>query len=180
MADFDKALPFTLKSEGGYSNNPDDTGKMTFAGISRVNNPNWSGWATIDQYKAANDLHNIDSLLQNETLMQNVSTYYKANYWDVNRLSDINDQQIAAACFDTGVNMGIGRAAKFLQMAANVTPDGIIGNQTIVAVNSLSPQLVSSNFNTLRKNKYLSIIAANPSQEQFKASWFSRILPYQS
>ena len=180
MATFTEALPFTLKSEGGYSNALADSGGQTFAGISRNNNPNWPGWATIDAYIQENGLHNINGLLHNDLLMQSVANYYKVNYWDVNRLSDINDQQLAAACFDTGVNMGTGRAAKFLQFSANVPTDGVIGNKTITAVNCGDPETIYNSFCTLRRAKYEAIIADDPAQEQFKASWFSRILPYQA
>lgn len=179
MANFDLAIPLTLHYEGGYSNAKQDSGGQTFAGISRVNNPKWQGWAIIDAYIINHGLSNISTDLLNDIqLMTMVKAYYKANYWNVNRLSDINDQQLAFNVFDTGVNMGTGRAAKFLQQAANVTIDGNIGNKTIAAINNGNAITIYNVFNTLRKGKYDAIIADNPFQSVFRASWYSRIKPY--
>lgn len=185
MSDFNTALRITLHYEGGYSNNKADSGGMTIAGISRNNNPNAKIWAFVDAYIAQHGLAHISAdLFGSPDFMALVGDFYKANYWDVNRLSDIKDQQLANVVFDFGVNSGTGRSARFLQQAVNMTTtktiavDGAIGNGTIAAVNSLPAQLLYSNFNKLREDKYNAIIAANPSQAQFKDSWFSRIKDY--
>ncbi len=49
--DFQKALAHTLEFEGGYANDPADSGGETFRGISRRNWPQWEGWPLIDQAK---------------------------------------------------------------------------------------------------------------------------------
>ena len=43
MANFDEAFALTMKSEGGYANNPNDTGGETYKGVSRKNHPKWNG-----------------------------------------------------------------------------------------------------------------------------------------
>ena len=51
MADFIPAKTITGGLEGLYSYDPNDPGGETWCGVSRVNNPNWSGWAIIDAHK---------------------------------------------------------------------------------------------------------------------------------
>ena len=46
-----KALEYTGQNEGGYVNNIADKGQETFNGLSRVYNPDWEGWAKVDEAK---------------------------------------------------------------------------------------------------------------------------------
>jgi len=48
MANFETALMSTLKREGGFVNDPADSGGMTYRGISRKSNKRWVGWPIID------------------------------------------------------------------------------------------------------------------------------------
>ena len=71
--------------------------------------------------------------------------YYKSCYWDLLQGDVIPDQMIADELFDTGVNMGISRAVKYLQTGLNVLNrngslyadiviDGMLGPKTITAM----------------------------------------------
>lgn len=188
MADFNLAIRYTLHFEGGYSNSKADSGGETFAGISRVYNPHWAGWKTVDAYKETKGISHISAdLLSDIDFMNEIKAFYEANYWDVNRLSEIKDQQLAANVFDTGVNMGTGTAMRFLQQAANNTSsrsqlavDGKVGNKTLNAVNSLPVPLLYENYNKLRRARYEAIVAVKPSQSVFMASWLGRIKPYKT
>lgn len=183
MADFDIAFKHTARNEGGYANSPNDKGGETMYGISRKNWPNWKGWTLIDSIKrqfgstaAIINMHAGSS----EIIQGLVKEFYKANFWHPLNLSSINDQRVATNVYDFAVNSGVTTSAKRLQRAANVGDDGIIGNKTIIAVNSLPAKQVYDSFNQLRKAYYDNIIANNPSQAVFKKSWYSRIIPYQN
>ena len=178
MADFSISYKLTMAIEGGYANNPADTGGETFNGVARNANPHWSGWATIDAIKATHPANLNAALNADANLLAEIMQFYQVNYWNVNQTGSINDQQIANQVFDTSVNMGTGRGAQFLQQAAGVTVDRQIGPATLAAVNSANPETLYNQFIALRKQYYLNIIAANPSQAQFKNSWFSRLWPY--
>jgi len=186
MAQFLNAFLITMQYEGGYANAKADSGGETIFGISRNNNPDWKGWALVDAYKAKNGLNGIVAAMTSDADFQKmVQKLYTVNYWNINRCGDIYDQQLANVIFDTGVNMGTGRAARFLQQAFNdfapgktITVDGIIGDKTIAAVNQADPVSIYSNYQTLRKLKYGAIVAKNPSQHQFYSSWMSRLKPY--
>lgn len=188
MADFNIAFKHTAKNEGLYANNPDDRGKETYSGIARNYWGAWKGWAQIDTIKKnfGTDAKTINTHAgSNPVLQAQVQEFYKANFWYPNNLQLLSDQQLANNVYDFGVNAGIGASGKRLQMAANtlgcnLAIDGQVGNKTIADVNKLDANAVYNAFNTERKKYYDNIIAKNPSQKQFRNSWYSRITPYQN
>lgn len=180
MAKFEIAEAITGRNEGGYANNPADTGGETYAGIARKHWPNWRGWGIIDQIKnsygtAAATINRQAQLNPSLTIM--ISEFYKKNFWDVNRLDDFYDQQIANTVYDFGVNSGTGRAAKYLQSAVGVTQDGKIGPKTIAEVNRLDSSVIYGKYNAARETFYKSIAIGN--QAQFLKSWLRRLKKYQ-
>jgi len=90
--DFDKALKFVLKWEGGYNNDPRDPGGETKYGISKRSYPE------LDISKL--------------TLKQAKEIYYQ-NYW-LKCGCDELPYPFNIVVFDTAVNMGRHRAMEFL------------------------------------------------------------------
>lgn len=185
MADFKTAYKITMAHEGGYANNPNDTGGETWKGVARKKHPYWAGWTIVDQWKIKAGFP--DSLAHAPGLQELVWQFYKKEFWDGLALDLINDQRIANELFDTAVNMGQGIAAIFLQRALNVSNrkghdypdlkvDGAIGSKTIAAVNGHPrPAQLFKLLNTLQGARYISICEANPSQEIFLTSWMNRV-----
>lgn len=91
--------------EGGYVNDPDDSGGETKYGITEA-------VARLYGY----DGPMID--LPRETAFD----IYTDKYWDILKADDLVklSESIAEEVVDTGVNMGVGRAAVFLQRSLNV------------------------------------------------------------
>lgn len=101
---FKKALAFVLKWEGGYVNNPNDKGGATNKGITQYTYNSW----LVSQGKPRKDVKFITQ--------QEVEEIYYKNYWlkaNCNNMSKI----FAVICFDTAVNMGVGRVTEFLKIA---------------------------------------------------------------
>jgi lysozyme family protein len=92
-SNFDRALEFVLKWEGGYSNDPHDPGGETKYGINKASHPN------------------VD--IKNLTLEQ-AAVIYKNEYWDTCNCDDLK-WPLDIIVFDTAVNMGQKRAMIFLQ-----------------------------------------------------------------
>ena len=92
MNDFEKALKFVLKWEGGYSNDPRDPGGETKYGISKRSYPE------LDISKL--------------TLKQAEEIYYQ-NYWLKTGCDEL-PYPFNIVVFDTAVNMGRRRALEFL------------------------------------------------------------------
>jgi len=186
MADFTKAFNLTLGHEGGYANDSVDKGGETYKGVARVANPTWGGWKVIDNLKK--DKNNFPKNLDADSSLQShVKQIYKQKYWDVNKLDNVVNQEIANEAFDTGVNMGIKIGAKFIQEALNLLNknqqtykdllvDGAIGNITLGILNSHSrPKAVLKAMNILQGMRYIDICKSNPSQERFFAGWLNRV-----
>ena len=186
MGNFKEAYAKTMGHEGGYVNDPTDAGGETYKGISRVYNPSWSGWGIIDELK--NDGGFPEPSLGNDTdLHEAVESFYKDKYWDVNRLDEF-PQVIAEEMFDTGVNMGIGRAARFLQISLNyMNRNGSLFNELIVdgkigpaSLRALSlcikdADVLLSMLNTLQGRHYMNYMDKNPSQKKYARGWFRRV-----
>lgn len=193
MSLFKIAESITGRNEGGYANNKADKGGETFAGIARKFWPNWLGWRFIDQFKADYTKAKTKLTLAQwvnasaksvPQLLELISTFYKSNFWDINKLDLINDQQLANTIYDFSVNSGEERAADFMQTACNkigklkLSVDGDFGNKTIAAINSLSAPVLHAEYNAMRKEFYLSI--AHGDQKQFLSSWLSRLKSYKA
>jgi len=187
MADFSVAYEKTMGHEGGYVNDPDDAGGETYKGISRVYNPSWSGWAIIDIAKGEPNFP--DSLESNMELQESVGLFYKDKYWDVNRLDeDTFAQSVGEEMFDTGVNMGVSRAGKFLQKSLNylnrngdlydeLVVDGKIGPASLDALAKCANDetVLMSMLNTLQGQHYMNYMDDSPSQKKYARGWFKRV-----
>lgn len=126
MAKFDEEFEKVILAEGGYVDDPDDAGGETYLGISRKNNPDWSGWKEIDNIKKKYGIKGITSRLKkNESITNSAKLLYKMRYWDVIELDDIPSQGIAHQLFDTAVNMGVTSAIRIAQNCCNMTVTGV-------------------------------------------------------
>lgn len=187
MADFIKAYEKTMGHEGGYVFDPDDAGGETYKGIARQYNSGWKGWDIIDYHKNDSDFPQcLDEIvgLQNE-----VHEFYKFKYWAVNKLTDFSSQAVAEEMFDTGVNMGTGRAAKFLQeslnylnrngsLFADLVVDGKIGPASLNALNLVLPQdenVLLTMLNVCQGRHYMEYMTKSPSQKKYARGWFRRV-----
>lgn len=189
MADFLTAFKHTMTAEGGYANNPRDNGGETYKGIARKFNPGWRGWVKVDVAKRlTQSVAQLNELLgSDEALQADVQDFYKKNYWDVNRLDEVRNQAISCELFDTGVNMGVGVAARFLQEALNlsnrngqlyadIAVDGKIGSATLATLNKHpNPTQLYKLLNIMQGERYLDILRKAPAQEVFATTWLNRV-----
>jgi len=181
MANFNKAFDITMGHEGGYNNDPDDVGGETYRGIARNYHPHWSGWNIIDDTKPHIDHVQLDP---------HVREFYETKFWDVNLLDNFDSQDIANEMFDTGVNMGSGRAARFLQECLNylnrderwfkdLVVDGNIGNASLFALNKVldngDEEILLIMLNVCQGRHYMEYMRKSPTQEKYARGWFSRV-----
>lgn len=111
MADFLIAYKITSANEGGYVNDPHDSGGETYAGITRKNFPHWPGWIFIDNHKPIK----YNTIFPELELL--VEAFYKIEFWHPINGDNITDQEIANDAYDMAVNAGIGAALKMLKQA---------------------------------------------------------------
>ena len=185
---FEKALKHLLAFEGGYANDPADSGGETFRGISRRNWPKWPGWPLIDRAKAGGTktAKLINATFAGDQEMERlVADFYRQNFWKPFERFGL-PERLTAKLFDTAVNMGAGRAAKLLQTAVNslgsvvkLAVDGAIGPRTLDALGLIldaptGESRVLTAYAEAQAGHYRAIVANKPSQGKFLTGWLQR------
>lgn len=165
----------TAKWEGGFDDDPDDSGGATNYGVSTV--------FLSDLYKssAARDFLasiGICGSITRETIKNLTKAQAKAifryNFWEKQKSYMLPDP-VAAVYFDTSVNCGTFQASKLLQKAVNATPDGVIGPKTMAAVESKGALAAAHAFLSIRRHFYSDLAARKPSQKKFLKGWHNRV-----
>lgn len=141
MGIFEDALEHTLEMEGGYSHDPKDPGGETYRGISRRYHPDWPGWRLVDSEKPLR----WNQTCHNPTVEFLAREFYQREFWEPVRRWGLPDRT-TMKLFDTGVNVGISQAVRFLQRAAGATVDGRMGPQTKGAVMGMDEQALLERF----------------------------------
>ncbi len=189
---FLSAFTKTMEFEGGYSFDALDPGGETYMGISRVYWPDWPGWELIDQLNAA------DKRVENLPVLEAmVRRFYRQQYWNRFHGDAVADivPEVAEEVFDTGVNLGVHRAVKFLQQALNllnlnetifpdIIEDGILGQVTLRTMQlymerrppdrETKIRMLLGVMNTLQGMHYIEQMRRYPEKERFRG-WFMRV-----
>ena len=161
-AAFKTSLPFILRWEGGYVNNPADPGGATNKGVTQSVYANWR----TRQGLAHQDVRYIDSA--------EVQAIYEAEYWMPARC-DALKRQLDLVQFDTAVNMGVGRAIRYLQIALGCTVDGAFGAQTASAAAGCDPGTALKAYCDARENYYRRLAQQRPNMAVFLKGWLNRL-----
>ena len=125
---FRAALAQVLRHEGGYVNDPRDPGGETRYGISKRSYP-------------AEDIKNLT--------LARAGEIYRRDFWDRCRCDEM-PPAIRMHLFDAAVNSGPVRAIRWLQEAARVERDGVIGPITIREAWAADPVALVARYNGLR------------------------------
>jgi lysozyme family protein len=126
MSAFEQALAVVLNNEGGQSSDPADPG-------------NWTGGA-VGQGECRGTKFGISASAYPTTDVAaltpaTVGDIYRRDYWD-KIAGDALPPPLALLMFDAAVNNGVERAIRWLQTAAGVAVDGVIGPGTLAAIKS--------------------------------------------
>lgn len=170
----DDVITEIIKIEGGYVNDPYDSGGETKYGITEsvARTAGYAGPMIDLPYDLAFQI-------------------YAARYWAPIRGDSIEmvDEYIAREVADTAVNMGVHRAATFLQRSLNVlnnratlwadlTVDGQIGGKTIASLQLCHDKradgmsVLLTMLNCLQGAKYVELAEAREKDEKFIYGWF--------
>ncbi len=131
---FDACLDFVRTAEGGYSDDPKDTGNWlpdekgedTLIGSCYgVSAPLLAAWMKPAKV-TAEDMKNLD--------LGTFDAIARSRFWNPLSCSAL-PAGIDLMVFDFGWNCGVGTSAHLLQRMAGTTPDGQIGNRTLEALN---------------------------------------------
>lgn len=158
MSEFSKAFEFLLPHEGGYTV---DSGGPTKFGISQKTYPQMS----------TEEIRNL-TIAEAEAI-------YRRDFWEPNRYGAIDSQPLASKIFDLAVNMGPGTANKLLQGAVklcgvSVACDGVIGPETLQAVNDAPELMLMRNLVALAVARYRQLADDNDNLKQYLEGWIKR------
>lgn len=170
-ADFNKALDFVLANEGGFSNDPEDSGGATNFGITHAELSLWVGHNT-----SVDDVKNMTKDV--------AKAIYAKNYWNPLNLDQIESTRVATVIFDQGVNGGLMKAGEWAQICCNVIDqanlevDGQIGPKTADALNRVYTVQFIQTFSALSWAYYIRRVVEAPSQKVFLNGWIARAKRY--
>lgn len=160
MADYKILKPFILKWEGGFVNDPNDSGGATNKGVTIATFRRYKGEsATVNDLKAITD--------------EEWTAIFKQMYWDKFKADEIASQTVANLCVDWLWMSGT-KAIKYAQRLVGADEDGIVGKQTLARLNAKGDGLVLPIYN-YRKDFYHRIVASRPSQKRFLRGWINRL-----
>ena len=161
--------------EGGYTNNPNDSGGPTI-------------WGITEQVARAFGYTGDMQAMPQDTAVN----IYVQRYWVQPRFDQVFNVSptIAIELFDSGVNLGTSTSSKWLQRALNVlnkgatsypdmTVDGSIGAMTISSLSTFlqargkdGETVLLRMLNSQQGMRYIEIAEANPKNETFEFGWF--------
>jgi lysozyme family protein len=161
-AALEPALKFVLRWEGGFVDHPNDPGGRTNKGVTQKV---YDGWRAR-QGLARQDVKLIDDA--------EVHAIYATDYWVPPRC-DLLASPLDLVQFDTAVNMGVGRAVRFLQATVGCGVDGDFGPGTERAVAGCDAGTVVAAYCKRREAFYRSLAQNNSKLSVFLKGWMNRL-----
>ena len=162
------AIDCVLKNEGGFVNNPNDSGGATNFGISlRFYKMEVDKNATIETIKTLKEKDAIE--------------IYRRCFWKRFKCDKL-PANVAVKYFDISVNCGNFIAVKCLQnslwaMKINVVVDGLLGPKTFEAIENACIKDEKTLLACMRCEQacyYKLVVAKNKTQEVFLKGWLKR------
>lgn len=166
---FDRAFDNSLAKEGGFVNDPDDTGGATKYGISL---------RTYRLYYPEANSTTIQNLSVNDA-----KAFYYTYFWQANCYDEIKNPDLAIKVFDACINMGPRQAHLCLQRALNcvgfkLIEDGRLGQETLKALNHTEcPEwsfAILCAFRSELAGYYRLLAATKPKLQKFLNGWIAR------
>ena len=153
-----KLIDDILEREKGYVNHKDDKGGRTNFGIAERSHP--AAWAD-------------GSVTEDEA-----RSIYLHKYVIGPKFNQIKDPALMAQLVDFGVNSGPSIAIQKLQGILNVKVDGILGQDTLAALNTQDVRTINNRLVAERVKMIGRICVKNPSQLAFINGWLNRALEF--
>lgn len=168
MANIKDLVSFISRWEGGYVNNPADSGGPTNRGV------------TLETWRKTGYDKNGDGNIDEADVMritheEMLNVVLKPHYWDNWQADLIQNQSIANLLVDWMWLSGP-RTIGLVQEILGVKQDGIVGNQTLHALNSNpDKRLLFDVIKTKRVSDIHAICKKYPKNQEFKRGWLDRV-----
>lgn len=164
MANKDGIIQWVIRFEdstlsGTVTNLPGDSGGTTRFGIASNVHPEVP--ATFYTTDAATALFMAEQIYANQ-------------YWHPLHLDYVSDDGLASVMLDFGINSGVSRATKELQMLLGTVSDGNIGPETLKLIQSADQPALAIKFRAQRAEWDREVAAANSGDAPYLANWLKR------
>lgn len=150
MKRFEEVIDIIFEHEGGYVDDPDDSGGETKYGISKKSFPDL-------------DIKNLSK--------EKAKEIYYANYWQEVDCDHVG-KGLDLMLLDAAVNHGKSRAIKLLQKSVGAKEDGKFGPKTLRAVKDQGTSETVQEFAATRMHFY----GQNESFDKFGLGWARRLM----
>lgn len=175
-SDFDRAIEFVLDHEGVYA---EDHAGPTKYGITLAT---LRALGDLDDDEFVGDV-DCDGDVDREDIRrltrEDAKGIYHRQWWMRYGYSAIINDRVAAKVLDLSVNMGPRRAHLLVQQALRacskpVQLDGILGHETIGAINAVVPERVLCSLRSEAAGFYRLLVHRRPERGRYLSGWLNR------
>ena len=158
------------EKEGGFVNDPDDAGGATNMGVTLHTYTTYcrrKGYPspTVEQLKRLTEEQWQDII--------------RTMYWNVCHADEIQSQSVANLVVDWAVHSGTATAAKHVQRIVGAKADGMIGPNSLAAINSVSPLPLFGQIKQDRIKFLKNLVITRPQNQKFLRGWLNRVNSFQ-
>ena len=167
MAKIEVLAPFILSWEGGFTDHPSDRGGATNKGVTIAT------WRTQGYDKNGDgkiDVEDLEMLTDEDV----INVVMKPHYWDRWKADLIRSQSIANIVVDWVWGSGT-HGITGVQKLLGVKADGIVGEQTLAALNAQEPKLLFARIKKARVAFIQRLVSRRSDQKVFERGWLKRL-----
>lgn len=173
---FAAAVAYVIKNEIG--SDPDDDGGFSLDEVDRGGATRWGiTIGTLSRWRTRRcTIEDVVNLTKEEAI-----EIYRTWYWFPTSCHLIRNPQIAISIMDMGVLFGATTSARNAQLATRpcgyprLMVDGLIGPQSINALNTVNGTVWCVNFQKLFFDRVTGIIKDDETQVKYRRGWENRI-----
>lgn len=164
MANFDNYAPKLKRWEGGFANDPNDTGGATMCGV------------TLATFRLHYGQDKTEADLRAMTAAQ-WRHIMKGSFWDKCWADQIKSQAVAEIFVDWCINSGTGMIKK-VQGIVGAKADGVMGPKTLAAINAANPRKLHFYIKSARAAYYEQIVRNRLANITFYDGWMNRLADF--
>lgn len=166
MAKLQPLGKFILSWEGGYVNDPDDSGGATNKGVTIAT---WRKQGYDKDGDGDIDVRDLKLITDDDAI-----NIMRRNFWNRWQGDKITSQPIANILVDWVWGSGT-YGIKIPQQMLGVKADGIVGTQTLTRLNRMDAQSFFDKLKTRRREYLQNICRLRPSQKKYLNGWLRRL-----